>query len=54
MKKANQIFSNQLFLSHHAKKAFSKLLKAFEIQNGVPKGIRTPVAAVKGRCPGPG
>jgi len=21
---------------------------------GVPKGIRTPVTAVKGRCPGPG
>jgi hypothetical protein len=21
--------------------------------NGVPKGIRTPVTAVKGRCPGP-
>ncbi len=21
---------------------------------GVPKGIRTPVAGVKGRCPGPG
>lgn len=23
------------------------------IQNGVPKGIRTPVVAVKGRCPRP-
>ena len=23
-------------------------------QIGVPKGIRTPVAGVKGRCPGPG
>ena len=23
------------------------------IQDGVPKGIRTPVAAVKGQCPGP-
>ena len=22
--------------------------------NGVPRGIRTPVIAVKGRCPGPG
>ena len=22
--------------------------------DGVPKGIRTPVAGVKGRCPGPG
>ncbi|SYZ72014.1 hypothetical protein TRIP_C20129 [Candidatus Zixiibacteriota bacterium] len=23
-------------------------------KNGVPKGIRTPVTAVKGRCPRPG
>ena len=23
-------------------------------KSGVPKGIRTPVAGVKGRCPGPG
>ena len=22
-------------------------------RNGVPKGIRTPVTAVKGQCPGP-
>ena len=26
---------------------------AIRIANGVPKGIRTPVTAVKGRCPGP-
>jgi len=24
------------------------------LQNGVPRGIRTPVTAVKGRCPRPG
>ena len=26
----------------------------WQIVNGVPKGIRTPVIAVKGRCPRPG
>ena len=26
----------------------------YMIKSGVPKGIRTPVAGVKGRCPGPG
>ena len=31
------------------KKALSKLLKALCILFGVPKGIRTPVAGVKGR-----
>ncbi len=25
----------------------------FIVENGVPKGIRTPVAAVKGQCPRP-
>ena len=31
---------------------FKKNLEIFKI--GVPKGIRTPVSAVKGRCPRPG
>ncbi len=25
-----------------------------KVVDGVPRGIRTPVIAVKGRCPGPG
>ena len=29
------------------------LMKAKSDENGVPKGIRTPVVAVKGRCPRP-
>ncbi len=28
-------------------------LLSFVLVNGVPKGIRTPVTAVKGRCPRP-
>ena len=32
----------------------SKLVRSVEvIEYGVPRGIRTPVVAVKGRCPGP-
>jgi len=32
---------------------FHALFKNLRLLYGVPRGIRTPVAAVKGRCPGP-
>jgi hypothetical protein len=28
-------------------------IRSFVRKNGIPKGIRTPVTAVKGRCPRP-
>jgi hypothetical protein len=36
------------------KKGFQHNAESLDYLSGVPKGIRTPVAGVKGRCPGPG
>jgi hypothetical protein len=36
------------------KKGFQLNAESLDYLSGVPKGIRTPVAGVKGRCPGPG
>ena len=36
------------------KKGYMKNHVTLLIISGVPKGIRTPVAGVKGLCPGPG
>jgi hypothetical protein len=39
---------------YQIKKALDLSSKCLFLLVGVPKGIRTPVAGVKGRCPGPG
>ena len=49
-KEAVSLFGKYLFETR-IKKALPHCDKAF--LNGVPKGIRTPVTAVKGRCPRP-
>ena len=41
------------FKSNHLKTTNKKAHKKRACSYGVPKGIRTPVAAVKGQCPGP-
>ncbi len=41
------------FLTQGAGKICNPCLQLGRRKNGVPKGIRTPVAAVKGQCPRP-
>jgi hypothetical protein len=45
--------SNHGVKSNHLKTTNKKARKKRAYSFGVPKGIRTPVAAVKGQCPRP-
>ena len=43
----------QLRLEMQERQGFLHLAALYKPKFGVPKGIRTPVAGVKGQCPGP-
>jgi hypothetical protein len=46
-------FVEHLFRNGRGSHPLVNATLAIRFANGVPKGIRTPVTAVKGRCPGP-